>query len=225
MPAREGPLGYAARLRVTQFRPMESSSVAPSSWFGTISGIAGLIASLWLGYVALSQDPPPPAVQRTAAALGPPPAIEPCVMDRDGYWRGRVFGSEELDIDWRGNALTCAGNARPDGKGLRLFFAGLTGEGTDRLVLVLGIEAGIDGLAGRELPVSLTLIDEASSQFFHAADRCFTFVRDVAPLAVAGSYRVEGDLYCAGAVPALSGTGSVTLGDIAYAGRITLDRN
>jgi hypothetical protein len=203
---------------------MERSSLAHSSWFSAISGLAGLITSLGLGYLALSQELPPPAVEQTAA-LAPPPPLEPCVMDRDGYWTGRVFGSEELDLDWRGNALTCAGNARPDGKGLRLFFAGFTAPGTDRLVLVLGIDAGIDGLAGREFPVSLTLIDEASSQFFHTADRCFTFIRDVAPLAAAGSYRVEGDLYCAGAIPALSGTGSVTLGDMTYAGRITLDRN
>ena len=130
---------------------MERSSLPHSSWFSVISGLAGLVTSLWLGYLALSQELPAPAVQRTAA-LAPPPPLEPCVMDRDGYWTGRVFGSEELDLDWRGNALTCAGNARPDGKGLRLFFAGFTAPGTDRLVLVLGIDAGIDDSPAASFP-------------------------------------------------------------------------
>ncbi len=205
---------------------MEGSAPTRISWLSALSGVAGLIATLWLGFQVLTlrlQAPAPAPATGGTAALDPPPPLEPCHLgDREGFLAGRMFGSEALEIDWRGDALACAGNARPDGGGLRLFFAGNPAGAPERLVLVLGIGAGIDGLAGRESPVSVTLIDEASSQFFHsAADRCFTLVRDVAALGD-GSYRLEGDLYCVGAIPAVSGAASVTLGDMKYAGRLTL---
>lgn len=201
----------------------ETDSPTPA-WLAALSTIAGLAASLWLGYVALSQTLPAPPAKPRNESLGAPPALAPCVMERDGFWRGRIFGTAGLDVDWSGAALSCAGNARPDGSGLRLFFAGQPGAGGDRLVLVIGIPAGIDDLAGHEHPVSVTLIDEASSQFFHSpGDRCFTRVRDVAPLTDKGSYRVEGDLYCAGAIAAVTGSNSVTLGDMSYAGRLSLE--
>jgi hypothetical protein len=204
---------------------MESGSPARSSWFGALWGAAGLAASVWLAYLALSQRLPAPPAAGESRGLTAAPALAPCVMDRQGYWKGRVFGSESLDINWSGEALGCAGNARPGGGGLRLFFAGHPAADEDRLVMVLGIGAAIDELAGREYPVSVTLIDEATSQFFHApGDRCFTRIREVTPLeASPGSYRIEGDLYCAGAIASVSGANSVTLGDMSYAGRLTLD--
>ena len=203
---------------------MENHAPAGSPWSSSLSGLAGLAAALGLGYLALSQRLPAPTVQQRER-FGAPPMLAPCTMDRDGYFTGRIFASTAVDIDWSGNALTCAGNARPDGQGLRLFFAGQLGESDDRLVLVLGIAAGVADLAGREHPVSLTLIDEASSQFFHSQpDRCFTRIREVTPLGGGHeAFRVEGDLYCAGAIASVTGSNSVTLGDMAFAGRLTLD--
>jgi len=201
--------------------PMEKKPAEPQSTLGTIATLAGLATSLALGYLALSQrlDTPSPGQVDTIARLAP------CDMQPDGYWRGRIYGATTLTVDWRGAALACAGNARPDGRGLRLFMAGRPGAGPDRLMLVVGIGAGIGELAGGEHPVSVTLVDEASSQFFHGpAERCFTQVRDVARLEGApGGYRVEGELYCAGAISSVSGERSVTLGDMAYAVRLTLD--
>lgn len=201
---------------------MDKTPPPASSWLGVFASAAGLVASLGLGYLALSQRLPPPA-EPGSDNLGAPPALGPCVMDRDGYWKGRLFGAAVIDVDWSGSALACDGHARPKGGGLRLFFAGPPDANADRLRLVLGIAADIGDLAGREHAASVTLIDEASSQFFHSlADRCFTRIRDVAPLAGDGVYRVEGDLYCAGAIASVSGENSVTLGDTAYAGRLTL---
>ena len=92
-------------------------------------------------------------------------------------------------------------------------------------MLVLGFAADIAELAGREHPVNVTLIDEASSQFFHSpAERCFARIGEVTPLGGdPEAFRVEGDLYCAGAIASLTGPNSVTLGDMAFAGRLTLD--
>jgi hypothetical protein len=203
---------------------MENHAPADASWSSSLAGLAGLVAALGLGYLALSQQLPAPAA-RPLKSFSAPPMLAPCTMDRGGYLTGRIFAATAVDIDWSGNALTCAGNARPDGQGLRLFFAGRLGAGDDRLVLVLGIAAGVADLPGREHPVSLTLIDEASSQFFHSQpDRCFTHIREVTPLdGTRADFRVEGDLYCAGAIASVTGSNSVTLGDIAFAGRLTLE--
>lgn len=190
---------------------------------GNLTAVAGPAASLWLGYLALSLPLPAP-VPRPAEGLPAAPALEPCLMDRDGYWRGRVFGAAALAVDWSGAALGCAGNARPDGRGLRLFLAGRPAGSAERLLLVIGIESSLEGLAGHEHPVSVTLVDEASNQFFHgASERCFARIHEVAPLAGPGrSFRVEGEVYCAGAIAAVNGASSVTLGDTRFAGRLTL---
>ena len=125
-----------------------------------------------------------PAASQTGRAG--PPAIRPCTWIAT-VWTGRPFGRGD-PLDWRGAALSCAGNARPDGKGLRLFFAGRPADGEDGLLLVLGIAADVSALPGREHTVSVTLIDEASDQFFHSpADRCFTRIREVKRLPAGGA--------------------------------------
>jgi hypothetical protein len=185
-------------------------------------GTAGLAAIGWLGYQVLSLQLPVHARESTARAA---PELALCRMPTNGYLRGRLHGTADLDIDWSGAALACSGNARPGDAGVRLFFAGHPAGSEDRLVLVIGIGADVAQLAGRELPASVTLIDEASSQFFHSGDdRCLTRISAVEPLPDERySYRVAGDLYCAGAVPAVAGGGTVTLGDLAFAGRLVLD--
>jgi hypothetical protein len=202
---------------------MDQAESHRTTALGSLAAVAGLAASLWIGYLALSLSLPAP-IPRTSQGLPPAPALEPCLMDRDGYWRGRIVGATALDVDWAGAALGCAGNARPDGRGLRLFFAGRPAGTSDRLLLVIGIESSLEGLAGQEHPVSVTLVDEASDQFFHGArERCFTRIHEVAPLAGPGrSFRVEGEVYCAGAIAAVNGKNSVTLGDTHFATRLTL---
>ncbi len=199
---------------------MRASSAVQPTPFSTLATLAGLLTSLALGYLGLSQRLPPAAVGSTSAF--PDPA--PCLMDQEGYWEGRLFGSAPMDVNWRGAELQCAGNARPNGKGLRLFFAGKPGAGQDRVLLVLGFATDIAGLAGTEHPVSVTLIDEASSQFFHSpGDRCFARLRPLTVLGgETGSYRVDGELYCVGAIAAVSGDATLTIGDMRFSGRLTL---
>lgn len=207
---------------VRPLRKLPFPSAAGRAPATAAAALTGLVASFALGYLALSQRLPAPAP--VAGSIGDPPALAPCVMDRDGYWQGQLVGNDTLDLDWRGAALACAGNERPNGRGLRLFFAGEPAPGGDRLLLVLGLDSSLDALAGREHAVSLTLVDEASSQFFHSPrDRCFTRVGEVTPLdGSPGEYRVDGELYCVGAVAALSGEAAVTIGDTRYSGRLSL---
>lgn len=144
-------------------------------------------------------------------------------MDREGYLSGQLFGAIDLDFDWSGAALACEGNARPENRGLRLFFAGQPHYAAERLVLVLGIDADLDDLAGSEHAVKLTIIDEDQARFFNSGEgRCWTRVDEVVAYAPGGSYRVDGELYCAGALPSLTDSTSVTPGSIVYSGRLTL---
>lgn len=154
--------------------------------------------------------------------LEPPSALASCVMTEPGYWRGRLFGDATFDFQWSGEELQCAGHARPDGGGLRLFFAGHPDGRPERLLLVLGIAAPLAALAGREHEASVTLIDEATSRFFHGrAGRCFTRITSIRALdGEPASWRIEGELYCTGAIAAVSGPGSLTLGDMHFAGRV-----
>lgn len=198
----------------------------PDAVLAAATGAAGLAACIWLAFQAYTLELRRPGLQGWNAAAG---ALQPCRMDPEGFWTGRIFGAAVVEFDWRGARLDCAGNARPDGRGLRLFLAGRPAASRDRLLLVIGIAASlaeVAEIAGPEHPVSVTLVDERSSQFFHGPEgRCFTRIRAVAPLPdAAGSYRVEGDLYCAGAIAAVTAPGSVTLGDMRFAGRLDLEQ-
>jgi hypothetical protein len=198
--------------------PAETPRPAPA-WLGLSGAVLGVATVLGLGYLAMSQSPPPAEVGSMSA-----PGLGPCTMDRDGYLNGRLFGAIEIDFDWAGAALACDGNARPDNRGLRLFFAGTPDNAQERLVLVLGIEAGLDELAGNEHEVNLTVIDEGEARFFNSGEeRCWTRVDEVVQYGPGEAYRVDGELYCAGALPSLTDGASVTLSSIVYSGRLRLE--
>jgi hypothetical protein len=189
-------------------------------------GLFAALVVVLLGYLAYSSPLPVDVAGKTTALPRAAPALQPCVMDRSGTLRGRVFGSLELDVDLQGSALACDGGPRPEGKGLRLFFAGAPGAGPGGIVLVIGIDGTLDSLKGKERPASITLNDESSHRFFHAdAGRCFTRVNDVAPLpgAPGRKFRIDGVAWCVGALPSVVDEASVTLGDFSYSGRVSLD--
>ena len=189
-----------------------------------VAGLAGMLAVVGLSYLFFSVQPQA-RLPASEPALASPPELGPCVMDREGYISGQFFGAVNADLDWTGAALACDGHARPADRGLRLFFAGTLGDRTDRLVLVLGIAAGIDELVGGEHDVNLTIIDEAADRFYNSGkDRCWTRVFDVVALEpTAGeAYRVDGELYCAGAIPSLTDAASITPGIVSFSGRLTL---
>lgn len=223
--------------------PTRSSRHSP---LHVIGSTLGLLAAVALGWLAFTRALPPQQFAGTDsdqgqgddegdnASIAAPPALEPCLIEGGGYWRGTLVGSRSLAVDWSGSALDCAGNARPGDRGVRLFFAGKPAEGSERLVLIIGIAAVPEELAGREHGASVTVIDEASSRFFNAGDdRCFTRVSELRPLdqekdqekskrTGIATYRIAGELYCLGAIASVADDTAVTLGDTAYAGRLTL---
>jgi hypothetical protein len=197
----------------------------PTGRRNVLAGVTGMAVVVWLGFLFFSQPIAGPSPAALANAGGPA-TLPPCLMDKPGYLNGTIFGSISLAIDWRGAVLACDGDARPGDNGLRLFFAGRPEGGPDRIVLLLGIEARAEEFAAREYPVRVTLLDETGDVIYHSGpDRCWTKVTELSPLhdVAARSFRVDGALYCLGAIPSLSDQSSITLGDITYSGRLRLD--
>jgi hypothetical protein len=182
---------------------------------------SGLLGGLALAAVAAATalQPLPPAPAVRAERAGP----AGCAVSPPGFLAGRLYGDVDLALDWRGSRLRCDGMLRDD-DGLRLMFAGPVDGATGELVLVVGIGGTLAGIEGAERPANVTLIDQRTGRFYAARGpgRCWTTVLAADPLP-AGGYRLTGTLDCAGALPALQDAGSVTLGDVRYAGRLAVE--
>ena len=166
-----------------------------------------------------SQTPNVPGLQ--------PAKFDVCLMDRAGRLQGDLFGAVRQTIDWSGDELLCEGMIRPDGNGIRLIFSRNSTSSTARLVLVIGIDDLGPGETGEDLPANVTLIDEATGRFFNAQEieRCWATVEEQRqltndPVAI---YRVDGELYCAGSLPSVNGRESVTLDDVRFSGRLSVN--
>ena len=146
--------------------------------------------------------------------------LTPCVMDQDGYLRGELYGEVRKTLDWRGENMLCDGMPRPEGRGIRLVFSEQTDPDVPGLVMVIGIADAVLGGPEQELEANVTIIDQVSGKFYstQAQPRCWT--RMTTQLRLTGtieeSWRLDGNLYCASALAALAGPGSVTLDDIEY---------
>lgn len=93
-----------------------------------------------------------------------------------------------------------------------------------RLAFIFGLPDLVRGQTGRELPTSVTLIEEGSGEFFATrdADNCWTDVdlhEQIRPEKSA-SYRISGVLYCVAPLANLNDNSSVSFTDLRFAGRL-----
>jgi hypothetical protein len=171
-----------------------------------------------IGWIILNIDPG----KLAGAGDFAPRVMSPCVMDQDGYLRGRLYGSVEKSLDWQGAAMLCDGMPRPEGEGFRLVFAEHSNPDQPGLVLVIGLADAVLGDSRKELEANVTVIDQNNGQFYSTQDepRCWTQFSQQLQLRGTSTetWRVDGELYCASALAALTGTGSVTLDDITFSG-------
>jgi len=176
------------------------------------AGLLGAAAVLVTGALALLQTLPPGPASTPACALG-----------AGGFLRGQFFGALNLAADWSGPGLACHGMPRPDGDGVRLYFAGEQPDG-GRVAVLIGLDGPLGALVGAERPANVTVIDERASRFFSSAGpgRCWASIGSVTPVAPvrgqAAGTRVAGLLYCVGALPSIGDHLSLTLGDLEFAG-------
>jgi hypothetical protein len=118
----------------------------------------------------------PPAAAPAAAASQPggQPQAHGCLPTGNGYLRARIRGAMNLDIDWHNAEIECDGGPRPDGRGLRVSFAGPPHTDGRRLRMVFGVGSVHEGVTGRDLPTNLTVIFEGEQRLFatRGEDHC-----------------------------------------------------
>jgi hypothetical protein len=187
--------------------------------------VCGILAVLGLSVfvgLAIQQQPDIPASSGLPASA----TMMPCQVDSGGYLMGRLYGSLNEQIDWHGDAFLCAGSPRPNGQGIRLFFAKKRNDGDERLVFVIGIDGAIENLENKEHVANVTVIDEETARFFSTGgqQRCWTTIEQVVPAqSNPFLYRLDGAFYCSGALPLLNGRGSVTLTEFYYGAYLYTD--
>lgn len=193
----------------------QSSGAAEPAWLQSVTALLSLGCIAVLAYWAL----------QVPVSKGPglsPRAVEPCVMDRDGYLQGEIFGQIRRNIDWAGDGIRCDGMLRPDEAGIRLVFAEHADENQPGLLIVFGVAGAVPGEELEEAPVNITVIDQERGLFFSTPEspRCWTsFVEQLLLTGtIEETWRIDGEVYCVGALPALNGDGTITLGDIRFSG-------
>lgn len=186
------------------------------AWFeGLITFLClGCIAAMgWFTFTLQLSDP-------GALGLLSSRQLTPCVMDQDGYLKGELYGALRRSLDWSGEDMLCDGMSRPEGRGIRLVFSEQVDPDIPGLVIVIGIADARLGAPEEELEANVTIIDQLGGRFYSTQEepRCWTRLTTQLRLTgtVEESWRLDGRLYCASALAALVGPGSVTLDDIEY---------
>ena len=107
--------------------------------------------------------PATPAGADPAAAVPKALRLAPCAATDGAFLHARLAGALERELDFRGVGLSCDGMRRPDGKGLRVSFAGLLDK--ERLTLVFGVPRLAEGASGHAVPVNVTVIREGGQVY------------------------------------------------------------
>lgn len=168
----------------------------------------------------------PLLMTEAAAPTEAPPAVR-CLPARDGFITMRLRGSIEREVRWIEPALECTGMSRPDGKGLRVRFAGAL-DGGELAIVFAAPELGM-GRTARGVPVNVTLLDGAGERIYgtQGDSRCEFDAVEQTPVedgALPGrTYRISARGFCVAPARALDGDGSVLLTRFDFAGRVTSD--
>jgi hypothetical protein len=193
-----------------------------------------LSVGLAVGLIAQAA-PPQPVIQMpqhpggadaTAADASPSPGRSPCLGDGTGFVRARIRGALNLDLNWKDAELECGGEARPDGSGLRVSFAG-PGPGGKVLRLVFGVRSAHEGAAGKELPTNLTVLVDGGRVFAtRGDDKCTMDQLSQRPLPGTGlrAWRIEARGFCVAPANALGGKGRIVVSRFDFAGRIEFSK-
>jgi hypothetical protein len=159
------------------------------------------------------------------AAAPPPPAADGCLPGDTGFLAMRLRGSIEAEIRWQEPQLDCTGMSRPDGRGLRLRFAGRRDGG--ELAVVFAAPELAMGASARGVPVNVTLLDETGQRIYGTQGDRLCVLDEVEQVALhdAGlpprSYRVSARGFCTAPARALDGDGAVLLTRFDFAGLVT----
>ena len=170
--------------------------------------------------------PPPAATAPTAAA---------CLPGERGYFRARLRGALDTELDWRGAGLQCEGGARPQGRGLRVSFLGPADASGRQLRLVFGIAARPGAGVSRTAPTNVTVIVEGQRQLYatQGDDKCTVESLTQEPVAAATRpypgearlYRVAARGYCIDPAATLDGSARLYINRFDFAGLARFEDN
>lgn len=154
-----------------------------------------------------------------------PPAAR-CLPAHDGFLSMRLRGSIDADVSWREPELGCTGMSRPDGRGLRIRFAGPLEGGGELAIVFAAPELGM-GASGRGVPVNVTLLDAAGERIYGTQGDSRCVLDEVEQQAIGDpsyppqSFRVSARGFCVAPARAIDGEGSVLLTRFDFAGLVT----
>jgi hypothetical protein len=192
-----------------------------------VNAALALLGSLAVG-ACVRHAPAPPRQAATTAQAAPATG---CLATHDGYLRVRLRGAENVDISWRDSELQCDGGPRPDGRGIRLTFAGPKLPGGHQLRFVFGIAgAGQTGQTGeaRDLPANVTVIFEGEPRLYstRGEDKCtidqLTAARAPASQPTA-PVRVAARGFCVAPAAAADGGAGLLLSRFDFAGSVSYE--
>jgi hypothetical protein len=176
----------------------------------------------------------PPTIVMPGAASPPgttpapgsarPAGVPGCLPSGNGYLRARIRGALNLDIDWRNAQIECDGGPRSDGSGIRLSFAGPRRSDGERLRMVFGVNAVLEGRSGRALPTNLTVIVEGGQRLYatRGEDRCTVDTLNQQRLSDPGTkphaYRIVARGFCVAPASTINGAEHILVSSFDFAG-------
>lgn len=152
-----------------------------------------------------------------------PPAAKGCLSAGGGYFKARIRGALNLDINWHNAEMECQGGLRPDGSGLRVSFAG-PGRAGQRLRLVFGLSSVQEGRNARDLPTNLTVIVEGAQRLFATRGDDHCTVDDLRqerlgpPAAAQRTWRIVARGFCIAPANTLNSDASILVSRFDFAG-------
>ncbi len=133
-----------------------------------------------------------------------------------------------MDIDWHDADMQCDGGTRPDGKGIRLTFAGAAPDAHTRLRFVFGIASRAGLRRNRGVPANVTVIFEGGGRLFSTRgdDKCTVDELSQARMVDASGphrLRVSGRGFCIGPAAAADGGEGLLLSRFDFTGILVDD--
>ncbi|MEO1246598.1 MAG: hypothetical protein AAFX56_13045 [Pseudomonadota bacterium] len=141
-----------------------------------------------------------------------------CVAN--AFFKGRVSGAVQAELDVDRRRLSCEGGPRPDGEGARLYFA-IADERSAGLAVIVALPELRRGQGGEELAANVTLILEGEARFFSTQNQQTCWADIAAGEHLGGArYVTQGRLYCIAPLAEVGGMDSVSVGETEFRGVI-----
>jgi len=161
-----------------------------------------------------------------------------CLPGGDGFFKARLQGDIDTQIDWPNAGTRCEGEERPGHGGLRLSFQREPASAPD-LLFVFGISQVHENQTARGSAVNVTIIEQGGSRIFATQGdaRCTMDAlrqwrlpetptaagKPEATTPSARRYRVEGRGFCTSPAHAVHLKGSVLLTTFDFSGVVRFD--